>query len=121
MSQTQQGKNEMIHLQSQEQLEEFISKNPKVPHNDVKIIYFTANWCGACKRVDFNSIFDITKKTDKIKWYICDIDQNDYSAGYCGVKTIPAFLAIINGKPQPLLSTSDTQQIIIWIKSGFKQ
>lgn len=59
--------------------------------------------------------------SDKIKWYICDIDENDYTPGYCGVKSIPAFLAIVNGQPQPLFVSSDTMKVAQWMKGGFKQ
>lgn len=59
--------------------------------------------------------------SDKIVWYDCDVDENDYTPGYCGVKSIPAFLAVVNGKPQPLFSSSDTLAVAQWIKGGFKQ
>jgi hypothetical protein len=54
-----------------------------------------------------------------IKWYECDLDENDYTPGYCGVKTIPAFLAIVNGVPKPLYQSSDTTRVVEWIKKGF--
>jgi hypothetical protein len=58
--------------------------------------------------------------SDKIKWYECDIDENDYTFGYCGGKSIPAFLAIVNGNAQPLYVQSDTMKVAQWIKNGFK-
>jgi hypothetical protein len=58
--------------------------------------------------------------SDKIKWYECDIDENDYTPGYCGVKSIPAFLAIVNGNAQPLFVSSDTMKVAQWMKNGFK-
>lgn len=58
--------------------------------------------------------------SDKIKWYDCDVDENDYTPGYCGVKGIPCFMPIINGKPLPLYAQSDTQKVAEWMKSGFK-
>lgn len=106
----------MIPLQNQEQLEELINMNKDKPQKGISIIYFTASWCSACKRLDFDQIIGLS---NKINWYKCNVDENDYSPGYCGVKTIPAFLAILNGKPQPLFSNSDTSKVINWIKSGF--
>lgn len=108
----------MIPLQSQEQFESFLGRNTTKKPDPILIIKFSATWCGPCKRIDVNSLLSLS---NKIKWYECDIDEHDYTAGYCGVKTIPSFLAIVNGKPQPLLSSSDTNQVINWIKSGFKQ
>ncbi len=52
---------------------------------------------------------------------MCDLDDNDYTPGYCGVRAIPAFLAIVNGVPQPIFQSSDTMKVIEWIKGGFKQ
>lgn len=62
----------------------------------------------------------LTGLSDQIKWFECDVDENDYTPGYCGVKSIPAFLAIVNGAPQPLYVQSDTMKVAQWIKSGFK-
>ncbi len=60
--------------------------------------------------------FDIIENNTDI-----DIDENDYTPGYCGVKKIPAFLAIVNGVPQPIFQCSNTMKIAEWMKSGFKQ
>lgn len=81
------------------------------------IIKFGAQWCGPCKRLDMDFL---TNLSEHIKWYECDIDENDYTAGYCGVKSIPAFLAIVNGQPQPLFACSDVMKIAQWMKGGFK-
>ncbi len=81
------------------------------------MVKFGAPWCNPCKRIDKNVLLGLS---DKIKWYECDIDENDYTPGYCGVKTIPCFLAIVNGVPQPLFQSSDTMKVAEWIKGGFK-
>ena len=107
----------MIPLPSQEFFESLIKKNPPKPHDPVAIILFTASWCGPCKRLDKDFLVGLS---DKIKWYICDIDENDYTFGYCGGKSIPAFLAIVNGNAQPLFVSSDTMKVAQWMKGGFK-
>ena len=108
---------EMMPLPSQEFFESLIKKNPPNPHEPIVIISFSADWCGPCKRLDKNFLVGLS---DKIKWYKCDLDENDYTPGYCGVKSIPAFLAIVNGAPQPLFVSSDTMKVAQWIKGGFK-
>ena len=108
----------MIPLPSQEFFESLIKKNPSVPHDPICIVKFGATWCQPCKRIDMNLLLGLS---DKIKWYECDLDENDYTPGYCGVKSIPCFLAIVNGAPQPLLQSSDTMKVAQWIKGGFKQ
>lgn len=106
----------MIPLPSQEFFESLIQKG--VEHEPIVIIKFGATWCGPCKNVDLNFLVNLS---DKIKWYECDIDENDYTPGYCGVRKIPAFLAVVNGVPQPIFQCSDTMKIAEWIKGGFKQ
>ena len=108
----------MTPLPSQEFFESLIKKNPPKPHDPIIIIKFGALWCKPCGRIDKNMLLSLS---DKIKWYECDIDENDYTPGYCGVKSIPAFLAIVNGQAQPLFVSSDTMKVAQWIKGGFKQ
>lgn len=106
----------MTPLPNQEFFESLIQKN--VPHDPIVLIKFTATWCGPCKRIDTNLLLSLS---DRIVWYECDLDENDYTPGYCGVKTIPCFLAIVNGVPQPIFQSSDTMKVAEWIKGGFKQ
>lgn len=108
---------EMIPLLSQEFFESLIRKNPPVPHDPIVIIKFGATWCNPCKKIDKDFLLNLS---DKIKWYDCDIDENDYTMGYCGIRQIPAFLAIVNGNVQPIFVSSDTMKVAEWIKNGFK-
>ena len=108
----------MTSLPSQEFFESLIKRAT----NDgqfapIVIIRFTATWCGPCKRIDTQALLNLS---DQIKWYVCDLDENNYTPGYCGVQTIPCFLAIVNGVPQPLFQSSDTMKVAEWIKGGFK-
>ena len=79
------------------------------------IFYFTADWCGACKRIDW-PLIEKTLESKKITWFKCDVDMNDYTLGYCGMKSIPSFVCILNGGFKSKLSSSNTEAIIEWIK-----
>ncbi|NDG30438.1 thioredoxin family protein [bacterium] len=107
----EEAKKKMMPLQDQEMLEQLLQrgeyKNAQVYPNVV--IYFTADWCGACKRIDLSHLIN---SLEGVRWYICDVDQNNYSAGFAGVKTIPSFLPIKNGKHQPLISTNVTDHVL---------
>jgi thioredoxin-like negative regulator of GroEL len=109
----------MTPLHDQALLESLIKRTvDNTKYDPIVIIKFYANWCGPCKRIDTQLLLSLS---DQIKWYVCDLDENNYSPGYCGVKTIPCFLAIVNGVPQPLFQSSDTMKVAEWIKGGFKQ
>ena len=99
----------MIPLPSQEFFESLL----KTPNDPICIVLFTASWCGPCGKLDKDYLVSLH---NKIKWYKCDIDENKYTPGYCGVRSIPVFLAIINGKPQPLFASSDTMKVAEWVK-----
>ena len=58
-------------------------------------IAFSANWCGPCRRLDKSAI---AKATPNIKWYYVDVDENQTSLGYCGLRGIPSFSLIYDGK-----------------------
>ena len=60
-----------------------------LPH--FTVIYFTAKWCGPCRAFDWESIKDSLKGYTV---YICDVDDNTYTPGFCGVRSIPNFLTI---------------------------
>jgi thioredoxin-like negative regulator of GroEL len=51
----------------------------------------------------------------EVNWLKCDVDQNNYTAGYCGVRSIPTFLIVADKKIVGTLSSSDTQKVIDWV------
>lgn len=108
----------MIPLPSQEFFESLIKRpTNNGPFAPIVLTRFTASWCQPCKRIDAQALLNLS---NQIKWYVCDLDENDYTPTYAGVKTIPCFLAIVNGVPQPIFQSSDTTKVVEWIKGGFK-
>jgi thioredoxin-like negative regulator of GroEL len=80
------------------------------------IVYFTAAWCGPCKRLDLDAI-QAAAKDKGIRIYKCDASINEYTSGYCGVRAFPTFLCM---KPRAVLKTlksSNTVDVVEWIRT----
>lgn len=50
-----------------------------------------------------------------VEWYAVDADEHETSMIYAGVTTIPAFMALVDGKPKPIFQSSNTDQVILWV------
>ena len=58
------------------------------------VVCFSAKWCGPCRRINKSYLVENGKA---VKWYHCDVDQNETTLGYCGGHSIPAFVLIRDG------------------------
>jgi thioredoxin 1 len=90
--------------------------NPK-DLDPIVMIKFGATWCGPCKRINTDVLLNLS---EQIVWYECDVDENDETPAVCGVSSIPCFMAIVHGVPQPMLQSSDTDKVVSWMQGGFK-
>ena len=104
----------MIPLQTQEEFEtlykDTVLKSPI-------LIYFTASWCGACKRLDWDCL---KEEFPDVPIYICDIDQNKYTPGYCGVRSIPNFVLMPPSKKLEQFQSSETAKVATWLYKSLK-
>ena len=100
----------MIPLRTQEEFEHLYKEEKlKAPI----LIYFTATWCGACKKLDWPFI---QEEFPELTIYKCDIDENKYTPGFCQVKSIPHILIMTPSKKIENLVSSDTAKVAAWIK-----
>ena len=105
---------EMTLLRTQEEFEVLLGRVPTdKPIPSFVIVYFTAKWCNACKKLNLD---EIQSTTAKATWLKCDIDENDYTAGYCGIRNIPTFLVIKDKKVMGQLGDSRTEKVVEWLK-----
>lgn len=103
----------MIVLQTQQQFETDIWNSP---HTTQKyVVYFTADWCKACKRLNLAEIQAEAKNAAAIM-YKCDIDVNDYTGSFCGIKTIPTFICFQGRKVIGQISNSETGLVKEWLQ-----
>jgi thioredoxin-like negative regulator of GroEL len=107
----------MKYLMFQDEFEQLLGRQP-IPEGEtlpaVTVIYFTASWCGACRRLNMPELED----NIKVNWLKCDVDQNNYTPGYCGVKSIPAFVMVKDKQAIGPFVSSSNEKVEEWIKSN---
>ena len=81
------------------------------------IVYFTAKWCGPCQRLDSESLATIAETEKDLTMWKCELTENDYTAGYCGVRSIPTFMYFTPKKIVSTLQSSDTATVANWVRS----
>jgi thioredoxin 1 len=108
----------MIPLQTQLQFEELLKpvNSEGKPAEKAVVVYFTASWCGACQRLNLEAL---QMMNPKVVWYKCDIDENKYTLGYCGLSKIPSFVFIKDGKFLGKITSSDTKFVADTIDESF--
>lgn len=84
--------------------------------NNAFIVYFTASWCGPCKALDTEAIAAAAKARG-IPIFKCDYVTNEYTVGYCGVRSFPTFLYMKPRKPLNELKSNKNTEVIHWINS----
>jgi len=107
----------MKYLMTQEEFEQLIGRQeipPDVVLPPFTVIYFTANWCSACRRLDIPAL---EAALPEVNWLKCDVDQNNYTPGYCGVRSIPTFLIVKDKKIVDTLSSTSNEYVEKWIRA----
>jgi thiol-disulfide isomerase/thioredoxin len=107
----------MLELVEQSQFEELWTWDKQAPvpvgvrpGDGAFLVYFTAAWCGPCKALDLAAVERIAALYDLPIWK-CDYVVNDYTAGYCNVKSFPTFLIITPKKIEFELKSNDTAKV----------
>lgn len=97
----------MKHLTTQEEFEELLK--PAEP--SFVAIYFGATWCGPCRRIDTAAL----DAMPGVQWFKVDVDENNYTSGFCSVNAIPAFMVLKNGQPMGPIQESNMNNIMAWV------
>ena len=62
-----------------------------------QVYYFTADWCGPCKKVR-PIVEELSRDQSEVKFQIIDVDSEGELARKFEVKSIPTFILIKDGK-----------------------
>lgn len=85
------------------------------PDDCAWIQYHTAKWCKPCQSVDIPRIVAAAEEKGLSIWKI-DVDENDYTSGYCGVRSVPTWQFCIPKQIVSTLQQSNTEKILEWIQ-----
>ncbi len=110
----------LLDLTTQEQFETMWNLKPGQPLlpgmrvDGAWIQYHTAKWCSACKRLNLPAII-VDAEERGLTIFKIDVDENDYTSGYCGVRSMPTFQFCVPKKIVSTLQSSDTETVLNWI------
>mgnify|MGYP001170914203 CR=1 FL=1 len=90
--------------------------------NCLKLFYFTASWCGPCKRIK-PLIEKLSEGLDesKIIFYQVDIESNETLSNQYNIRSVPTFLLLdANNSLLDSCSGSDIKKIHALLKKHMK-
>lgn len=82
------------------------------------LLYFTATWCGPCKRIS-PVIHDKFTKINDLQIYKVDIDENEKLCDMYNIKSVPTFILIHNKDIKMTYNGSDSVELLNNIKDIF--
>jgi thioredoxin-like negative regulator of GroEL len=78
------------------------------------LVYFSASWCGPCKRLDIDAI-EATAKSHGLPLWKVEQTVNEYTAGFCDVRSLPTFILFRPKVIVSKLSSSATTDVVNWL------
>ena len=88
-----------------------------IQQEEYLLFYFTAKWCGPCQKIK-PMILKLKDglQTDKIKFYLIDIDENDDLCEKCGITSVPTFILFKDKKEVGQTKGANIQSVAELIK-----
>jgi len=73
-----------------------------------QVYYFTADWCGPCKKVR-PIVEELSRDQSEVKFQIIDVDSEGELTRKFEVKSIPTFIRIEDGKEVARVTGAQTR------------
>ncbi len=74
-----------------------------------QVYYFTADWCGPCKKVR-PIVEELSRDQSEVKFQIIDVDSETELPKRFEVKSIPTFIKIKDGKEVARVTGAQTKK-----------
>ena len=89
----------------------------KLDNDSYIFFYFTAKWCGPCQKIK-PMILKLKDglQTDKIKFYMIDIDENDDLCDKCKITSVPTFILFKDKESVGIVNGSNIVSVAELIK-----
>lgn len=81
------------------------------------VLYFTADWCNPCKKVR-PIVDEINREYSDAKFIIVDADSEIELASNFGVKSVPTFILIDDGKEVSRTTGAKTKEELLSLITG---
>ena len=105
-------------MESYNDLQELCEKKEdivKTINEKNSILYFTASWCGPCKKV-YPKLCKLNDNLNFLTIYKIDINKNEKIVTERNIRSVPTFEYYNNNKCVGVLNTSDINKIGNFIK-----
>lgn len=84
------------------------------------VLWFTASWCGPCKKIA-PFFYETAKKIDECYFYVIDIDNLDEIAEAYNITSIPTFVFLKNKEIFDILKGGNEQDFLSILSNIFKE
>lgn len=80
------------------------------------VVMFTASWCGSCRilKPDFEKLSD-NEEFSRFQFIEIDAEENLETKRICGVRSVPFFALISNGKIEQHIDTEKIEDLLTFL------
>jgi len=89
--------------------------NNKFKNEHPSVLYFTAPWCGPCKKISPH-FEKLAEQNSGIKFFKINVDDNQKLASDYKISSIPTFVFINKKNEETKLTTSDSKLLSDYMK-----